>query len=305
MESAFAPIILFVYNRPEHTLRTLKSLQQNELADDSMLFIYSDGAKAAKDIKAVERVRAVIRKEKWCKNIFIIESVENKGLCVSIKTGLTEVINRYGRAIILEDDILTHKYFLRFMNKGLDKYKDYSSIFSVAGYLEPIDLILDKPFFLSKGTSWGWATWADKWNNINWSIEELIYKFENDSFLMKKLNFSNYPYFDMLLAQQNQELDTWDIQVYANSILNNQYHLHPPVSLTQNIGFDGSGTHCNDSDTFLGFKGDFKRIDNIDLDGLQIEEAIKVEKAIEKTREKYFPTTILARIKRKLNNLIR
>src|SRR5438874_2574716 len=126
-----APIVLFAYNRPHFTLRTLESLSANELANESELFIYADGPKAKatdRQLEAIKEVRQIIRSKQWCGKTTIIESAQNKGLANSVINGVSEVINRYGRLIVIEDDVLLSRYFLRFMNEGLEKYKDEDKV---------------------------------------------------------------------------------------------------------------------------------------------------------------------------------
>ena len=120
---SLAPIVLFVYNRPLFLRQTLEALSCNELADQSELFIYADGPKINADITQLERireVRAILREKQWCKKVTIRESEKNKGLADSIVGGVTEVVNERGRVIVIEDDVVTSKYFLRFMNDSLN-----------------------------------------------------------------------------------------------------------------------------------------------------------------------------------------
>src|SRR5215216_4567241 len=126
MSDRLAPIVLFVYNRPWHTLQTLQSLMMNELAERSLLYIYSDGPRDGiiEDIQKVEEVRTIIRSKQWCKDINIVSSVTNKGLAASIISGVTEIVDRHGTIIVLEDDMVSSKYFLSFMNGALGTYRD-------------------------------------------------------------------------------------------------------------------------------------------------------------------------------------
>ena len=135
-----APIILFVYNRPEHTKKTLESLKINELASDSLLFIFSDGNKNENDRKSVEEVRNYISTISGFKEINIILREKNLGLADSVISGVAEVIEKYGKAIVLEDDIVTSKYFLKFMNEALDFYDADKKIYSISGYNFPIKI---------------------------------------------------------------------------------------------------------------------------------------------------------------------
>ena len=56
-EKKTAPVILFTYNRPEHTRRTIEALAKNELAQDTELFVFSDAAKKEADRGKVQEIR--------------------------------------------------------------------------------------------------------------------------------------------------------------------------------------------------------------------------------------------------------
>src|SRR3990172_10340623 len=135
-----APIALFVYKRPEHAERTLKSLSRCNSADESELYIFCDGYKGAKDAEGVAEVRKVVRSRKWCKKINIIEQDKNIGLSNSIIYGVTEVCNRYGRVIVIEDDLLTSKYYLDYMNKALDIFENNERVMQISGHMFPVNI---------------------------------------------------------------------------------------------------------------------------------------------------------------------
>jgi len=89
-----APIILFVYNRPVHTMKTLESLMGNELAEKSSLWIYSDGPKndgPTENSKKIKEVREIIRQKPWCSKVTIVESEKNQGLANSIIKGVNDI----------------------------------------------------------------------------------------------------------------------------------------------------------------------------------------------------------------------
>ena len=248
-----SPIILFVYNRPQHTLQTLEALANNELADQSILYIYADGAKENADentLKQIEETRDIIKRKQWCKEVHIIEAKRNKGLADSIINGVTDIVNKYGKAIVLEDDIVTSKDFLEYMNSGLILYEEEKQVKSITAYVEPILTTSDTPFFLSKGSSWGWGTWKRVWSEIIWDTQVLINSFDTDD-KINQLNFSNYPYFEMLKDQLKGNIDSWAIRFYASCCLQQGLHLTPPWSLVYNAGFDGSGTHCDEKQEIL------------------------------------------------------
>jgi len=159
-----APIVLFVYNRPAHTERTLSALKKNTLAQESDLIIYSDAAKTEAAFDAVADVRRIIRDTTGFRSVTVREAQSNKGLAASIIDGVTSVINEYGSAIVLEDDIETSPYFLKFMNDALSKFQGDERVWHISGWNYPIDLEgLPETFFWRVMNCWGWATWADRW----------------------------------------------------------------------------------------------------------------------------------------------
>lgn len=241
-----APIVLFVYNRPWHTKQTIKALQKNKLADKSELFIYSDGAKDKESEKKVKEVREYIKTIEGFKKVTIIEREQNLGLANNIIDGVTNIINRYGKIIVLEDDLVSSPYFLKFMNEALEFYENDEKIMSISGYCYPFVFpkTYDKDVFLFyRFSSWGWAMWKDRWNKIDFNISKNHHIFKNKK-LKKQLNRGGEDLFDLLKSYVKGRNDSWAIRVCLNVSLNNKYTLYPRKSLIQNIGFDASGTHC-------------------------------------------------------------
>lgn len=247
---SLAPIVLFVYNRPAHTEKTLHALNNNFLADQSTLYVFCDGVKenaSQVDIKKIAQTRKIVTSKNWCKDVKIIESDSNKGLANSIIHGLRVVLEKYGRAIILEDDILTSPYFLTFMNNALNLYKDQEQIKSVAGYMEPIKTTRTEGVLLPFGSSWGWATWKRTFDEIDFDSHALmnkVSKFNKDE--LERFNYAGENYYEMLRSQSVGKIDSWAIRFYTSCFFNNGLHLKPTKSLTQNIGFDINGTHCSE-----------------------------------------------------------
>ncbi len=248
-----APIILFVYNRPWHTEQTLEALAKNHLAEESILYIYCDGPKenaTPEDVNNIEEVRKLLRKKQWCKEIIINERDKNLGLAASVIQGVTEVIEKHGRVIVLEDDILTGTYFLKFMNDGLILYESEPKVFGVSGYSYPgTALIKDPTYFLPIASSWSYGTWVERWGKVNFNSVQLLNEVDAKQ-LKHKLNFGNYPYYEMLKDQIEAKNDSWAIRFYTSMFLNNGFFLFPNKSLVQNIGFDNSGTHCKTDNFF-------------------------------------------------------
>ena len=242
-----APIILFVYNRPWHTEQTLEALRKNEFADQSTLYIYCDGPKieaSKKDFKSVKEVRSVIREKQWCKEVIIIEKDVNSGLSESVIKGVSEVIESHGKVIVLEDDIVVGKHFLKFMNDGLNVYESNDKVYGVSGYCFPYSgKIIEKTFFLPIMSSWGYATWHSRWDKINFNGKELLEKVKSKK-IGTKLNFSNISYYQMLQDQVAGKNDSWAVRFYVSMFLKKGVFLYPNLSLLKNIGLDGTGVHC-------------------------------------------------------------
>lgn len=241
-----APIILFVYNRPWHTRQTLEALKCNDLAEESILYIFSDGPKKnadKEDLKKIQEVRSLIKEENWCGEVKIVERGENFGLADSVIGGVSKVINIHGRVIVVEDDIIAGKYFLKFMNEALDLYESEKKVYGVSGYqFSPSKEIKQSTYFLPIMSSWGYGTWADRWKKINFNGEELLKIVENRN-IGNNLNFGSIDYYRMLKDQVGNLNNSWAVRFYVFMYLENGLFLYPNKSLLLNIGFDGTGVH--------------------------------------------------------------
>ena len=268
----YAPIVLFVYNRPYHTRRTLEALSRNELATQSDLFIFADGAKenaTSEQLHQIEETRKVIKEKQWCKNDEIIESTKNKGLANSIIDGVTKIVNQYGKIIVLEDDLLTGKYFLNYMNEALDKYENEDRVISIHGFMYEHSENLQETFFIKGADCWGWATWKRGWDLFNPDGNELLKRIKKQK-LGKQFDLDGvYDYVKMLKNQIKGKNDSWAIRWHASAFLADKLTLYPSKSLVVNFGFDGSGTHCGELQ--MKFNEDYENT-KIKIDKILIEE---------------------------------
>ena len=240
----YTPVLLFTYNRLAHTRRCVEALLKNPLATESELFIYSDGAKDDTQQAAVNEVRYYIHNIRGFKQITIIQRDENWGLARNIIDGVTTQVNRYGKVIVLEDDLVVAPYFLQFMNDALETYKDEPKV----GHIQACDFTQDPTLpdtFLIKWTgSWGWSTWDRAWKHFNPNGQELLQELEE-----RKLTYTfdfngKYGYTRMLRRQITGKNNSWAIRWNASLFLKGILSLNVGRSLVQNEGFDGSGTHC-------------------------------------------------------------
>jgi hypothetical protein len=247
----FSPIALFVYNRPEHTMRTLRALSRNPEAIHSDLYIYSDGAADLNSVSAVNEVRSLIREYSGFKSILIVEQERNVGLAKSILGGVTQLLERFSTLIILEDDLVVSPTFLKYMNSGLDLYRNDERVGSIHGYTYPCIEPLPDTFFLRGGDCWGWATWARAWRYINLDGSLLMRELEERD-LTEAFDLEGaYPYVKMLKNQIQGNNDSWAIRWHASLFLKNMLTLYPGKSLVQNIGHDGTGIHSARTDYLM------------------------------------------------------
>lgn len=249
-----APICLFVYNRPWHLRRTLESLEDNYLADESKLFIFSDGPKENiknNDMKKIEEVRKIVKEKKWCREVTVKEYEKNQGLADSIVSGVTEIVNKFGKVIVLEDDLVLSRGFLKYMNDALDLYENENRVMHISGYMYPIQKNMPETFFFNVTSCWGWGTWQRSWKLFNNDTEELIKNFKSKKDI-KSFNLDNsYNWHSHLMANQKGELKTWAIKWYASVFQLNGFCLHPGKTLVRNIGNDESGEHCGANNDYL------------------------------------------------------
>lgn len=243
-----SPVALFVYNRVEHTQRTVAALQQNTIASETELIVFSDGAKNDSNIHNVEIVRAYIRTIAGFKQVRIVERNKNFGLAENIINGVTQVVEEFGSVIVLEDDLVTSPHFLKYMNDALNCYHDDDQVVSIHGYIYPVKKKMPETFFIKGADCWGWATWKRGWNLFNRNGQELLDKIV---LLRKEREFdfdNSYPYVQMLMDQIAGKNNSWAVRWYASAFLADKYTLYPGRTMVNNIGFDGSGTHCGKTD---------------------------------------------------------
>lgn len=245
-----APIALFVYNRPQHTERTVKFLKQNDLAADSRLFIFSDGAKSETDADKVAEVREFIKKIDGFKSIEIVESKTNLGLANSVIAGVTRLNAAYGKVIVFEDDLISSPYTLTYFNEALNRYRDEEKVMHIGAYMYVLaDKTLPDSFFYRAATSWGWATWDRAWQHFEPNIDTLLKQFNHQ----KKQAFSiegTMNFWKQMQDFKKGKNNSWAIRWYASIFLKGGLTLNPSQSLVNNIGHDGTGVHSGLNDIY-------------------------------------------------------
>lgn len=242
----YSPIIIFAFNRVDTLRNTVSSLLNNEEAKESELFVYVDGPRKQKpgEAEKVKTVQEFVKTINGFKNVTYSFSEENKGLGTSIIAGVTEVINRYGRAIVLEDDLVFSSNFLAFMNDGLNRYENEQKVFSICGYTNKVKVPKGydhDAYFCTRSSSWGWGTWADRWNTVDWELKDWSrYKKMGRAFN----RWGGSDCFRMLRSVKECGATSWAIRFGFFQFLQDKLSLFPIVSKVRNDGFDGAGTNC-------------------------------------------------------------
>ena len=245
-----APIVIFAYNRPAHFWKTLSELSRCIMANQSSVYVYLDGPKEATDKQLQEQIlSSCYQLRPKFEKLTIIQREKNLGLSKNIINGVSEILTKYKRIIVLEDDILVSKSFITFMNIALNHYREQKNIWHISSYnhLKP-QLSDPKPFFTQTMNCWGWATWEDRWTHFSKEVKMPSKYFQN---YLQYIKF-NYIYssdlHSQLLLNYNKKIDTWSIYWYITIFLNKGLCLSPNLSLSMNIGLDGSGQNCEHVD---------------------------------------------------------
>ncbi|OLY94875.1 glycosyltransferase [Cnuella takakiae] len=244
MDNSIAPVVLFTYKRLDTLIHTVQCLRNNYLASQTDLFIFCDGSKNTTDNDKVRAVQNFCDQIEGFKSVTVFKSPINKGLANSVKQGVSEILKTHGQAIVLEDDLETTPNFLDYMNQALDVYKNVPQVFSISGYTFPLERkgLKQDVFFHPRGSSWGWATWADRWNTVNWQILQTVSI--SDMIKARDMGSDWVPLIKKVKAQTN---DSWAIPWIVNQCLQGSFTVYPTSSKISNIGFGPEATHTQKS----------------------------------------------------------
>lgn len=303
---SLTPIVLFVYSRLWHTRSTIEALLNNPGVELTDLIIFSDAARTVDKQVGVEEVRAYLKNITGFRSITINYRPYNFGLARSIIEGVTEVLKEYDAVIVLEDDLVTSPYFLKYMNEALSKYADDDRVISIHGYVYPVNQSLPETFFLRGADCWGWATWRRGWALFNPDGQYLLNELKRRK-LISMFDFNGaYSFSKMLKAQINGSNDSWAVRWHASAFLADKFTLYPGRSLVHNIGHDGSGTHCGydvsyDNDLLLS-------LTPIDLTNIEVQSSAQGQVIFESFFKKVkgsFASKLLRRAKKILAKVIK
>ena len=251
MSKSLVPIAVFSYNRLTHLEKCIESLKRNALSCESELYVFSDGPKTVGDEIKVDKIRTFIKKINGFKQVKYHFADKNKGLASSIISGVSEVIEEHGKIIVLEDDLTVSHDFIDYMNKALEFYEEQERVFSISAYCAPIQFNnYDKDvFFYQRINSWGWGTWRNRWNLVDWELNDFD-SFLSDKFKRWEFNSGGTDLTMMLLKYKMGLIDSWAIRFNYACFKRNKLNLYPVKSKILNLGTDDSGTHTRKSTKF-------------------------------------------------------
>ncbi len=299
----YAPIAVFVYKRPDKTKRLFESLIKNPLAKNSEVYVFSDGPRDKDSGKGVSLVREYVDGLKdggFFKKLTSEYSETNKGLASSVIGGVTRLLDEFGRVIVLEDDLVLSEFFLDYMNECLDHYEKDGRIWSISGYSSipaPVEGY-DKNIYLNyRASSWGWATWKDRWALVDWDMRDYgRFRFDPAANLRFCYGGNDLP--SMLRAQMKGKIDSWAVRFCYHQTKNRMFSIAPVRSLVQNEGLDGTGVHCA--------PGDDNGFGSVRLENEKREWAcddLKLDKRIVRLFYKQHHLSIYVRIRDKIREL--
>jgi Glycosyl transferase family 2 len=290
-----APIAIFAYNRPRHLARVLEALRSNPEAGASDLFIYSDAPKDPVAAPAVEEVRRAIRQAGGFRSVSVVEQAVNLGISRSVISGVGDLVHRFGRAVVLEDDLLPSPNFLRYVNDALDEYEHDTRVVSVHAYSYPVKAPLPETFFLRGADCWGWATWARGWQVFEPDGRRLLAELRERKLTAEFDLDGDYPYTRMLEDQIEGRNDSWAVRWHAAAFLRGLLTLYPGRSQIQNIGADGSGSNVGRTREF-----EHERWGGpVKVGGIALEESLPCRRAFGKYLRdagRSLPRRLLARV---------
>ncbi|MFD2035781.1 glycosyltransferase [Belliella marina] len=247
-----APICLFTFNRLDETIKTVEALKKNHLALYSELYIFSDGPKNDIQKTKINEVRNYLHTIDGFKNVTIIESTINIGLANSIINGVSKVIKTHSRVIVIEDDLVTSSNFLDFMNQAIDFYKNDKNVISISGFTLPLPGLKScnqDYYFGVRASSWGWGTWQDRWEDVDWEMKNYD-KFIQQKPLRRKFREGGSDMVRMLNNQNKGKIDSWAIRFCFHQFNKGMFTVFPSKSKIYSIGFSKDATHTKSVSRF-------------------------------------------------------
>jgi len=249
---ALAPVGITVYNRPLHLQQTISSLLDCELSNETEVFFFIDAPRMV-DLENCLAVKKFILKINGFKKVHLIERQVND-FHENVLHCIDYLLNKYGKMIYLEDDIVVSPCFLKSMNRGLEIFESDVNVFSITGYRPPLTSFChdeDVLYAVPRFTFWGMGIWKRSWDASEKRprISRLVRLMVNPS----RLKFFWSGGADLILtfvADTFHKVEALDARLNMSQVELGMYTLYPSSAIAMNIGHDGSGIHCGTTDRF-------------------------------------------------------
>lgn len=275
-------ILFFIYDRPDHTYRTITSILENGLEYINKIYVYVDGCDDVKtcdiQLHMIEVIKSTFKLYRFA-NYEIIRKSYNQGIAKSITKATNEYCSNNDLPfIVIEDDCVVKSGFFEFFTGSFEMYEKNEDIYTICGY----QYLPDKKNTVTteltnRFNPWGWGSWPHKWN-FKWRKDPLI---ENEKKLIPE-SVKPFIGFEYLSGA----MDIWSITVVIHQYLNSLYTVVPSESLVENIGFDGTGIHSEETDVFKNEDNSFIGIRFLNEIDINEEREYKIEKFLLKNLNK-------------------
>ena len=286
-----SPICIFVYKRYEQTKMMLDSLLACPECAESDLYVFMDEARNDGEAKAVEKVRSLFDDIQGFKAVHPFPARMNKGMANSVIDGINKVLTERDDVIVLEDDIVVSPDFLTFMNSALTVYRDRKDIWSISGYTPKLDILDSRDpkgvFLVPRAQCWGWATWKDRWEMVDWEVNDYS-KLAKDRKARHHFDLGGNDLFRTIEMERKERIESWAVRWAYAASKNNMLTVNPIQSKTQNIGLKTSTSHVGWHD----------ERHNVDLHGNQtvIDPDVQLDKQLALEFKKHHDLSIISRI---------
>lgn len=298
-----SPIVIFNYNRLDHSREVIESLRKAKHGEDSLLILVSDGAKSEKDQVAVDQLRDYLSTVQWKAGIRTIFHKKNKGLAENITSTLNQLFQEYESLIVLEDDIVVAEDALLYFNNALETYKDDQQVYHISGFVEPIDSAGIPDYSLYPMMScWGWASWRSRWQHLEMDAYQLLQEiYQNPKHLERFKSLGINLHKDLVLNCEGT-MSTWAVLWNASVCVQEGFALVPNQTFITNIGHDESGENCETTEVFKS--ATFKKFVEIDTSKVDRSDLMD-ERVLEFYGNPNFDTSMKSKIPREIKDAVK
>lgn len=241
-----SPICLFVYKRYQTTKLMLESLMACPECAESELYVFMDEARNDSEATDVEKVRELFDDLKGFKKIHPFPARMNKGMAKSVIEGVTRVLQDHEDIIVIEDDLVVSPDFLSFMNEAIEAYRNRTDIWSISGYTPQLKELESENkqgvFLVPRAQCWGWATWRDRWETVDWEVGDFKFLARNKS-RRHAFDMGGNDLFRTLEMERRERIESWAVRWAYAASKQKKLTVNPIQSKVQNIGLKSSTSH--------------------------------------------------------------